>query len=302
MLTTFYSYRELAHEWNSMLTGMAVNGAYSSGKNELAIEISDGSRLVFGARGSFRYLFRSERTGRPRKNVTDLLSAVHGMSIGGVGIADRDRLIRIEGAGSRAIVLVLYGSQPNVLAIRDGVVEDAFKSVSRWVGKSEPDSRAAEQATTVAEFVARTAGGSVTNRKAVSRAFPLFDKELVAEVFYRCGLDPNAVFETESAQRLYEAGSGICGQIEEDATPRIYWEADQPAAFSLIELQSRGSCREEAFDTTDGAVSVYCRSRLAALRYSERLNPLLQSVADAAARAKKRKTELEVHLERESRA
>ncbi len=301
MLTTFYTYCALADEWDSLLTGMAVNGAYSGSKNELVVEISEGSRLVFGVRGSFRYLFRSERSGRPRKNVTDLLPCVNGMSIDGVRIADRDRLIRIDGTQS-SMIFVLYGSQPNVLATRDGIVVDAFKSVSKWVGKPEPEGRSADEARSLEEFKARTAGKPVTNRKAVSRAFPLFDKELIAEVLYRAGLDSDAVFDTDFAKRLYSAGSDIRRQLEEDAAPRIYWDADQPVAFSLIELRGRELCREETFDSTDGAVSVFCRRRLAVLRYSERFKPLLQTVADAAARAKKRQTELEAHLQRESRA
>ncbi len=302
MLTSFFTYRALAQEWDGLLEGSIVTGAYSGSKYELVVEISDGSRLVFGVRGPLRYLFRSERAGRPRKNVTSILSDVDGMSVAGVRIADRDRLLRIKGTGSSAIVFVLYGSQPNVMVVRDEHVTDAFKSAPKWIGRKAPEGRAADEADTLAEFMARASGPTMTNRKLVSRAFPLFDKELVAEVFHRAELDSNSPFEGGFAERLFGAAVEIREQVEKGDPPRIYWEGDQPAAFSIIELKAREGCREERFASVDEAVSVYCRRSLAGQRHAERFDPLLQSVAEAASRAKKRQHELEAHLQRESRA
>ncbi|MDX1430231.1 MAG: NFACT family protein, partial [Rhodothermales bacterium] len=302
MLTTYYTYRALAGEWNVLLSDKLVAGAYSSGKNELVIHFTDETAIVFGYHGRLRYLFRSERSSKPRRNVVALLPSVEGLRISGVEIAHRDRIMTLRCGKTVDLVFLLFGARPNVMVTRDGEVVDAFKFRQRLVGGNAPVGQPARETVTADELASFAGNGDVSNRKAVATAFRLMDATLASEVVLRCGLDPEGSFKEVDAELLFGSAQEVVGLLVGSPKPRIYWRDGVAETFSLIELSAMAEFEEETFDTVDLAVSVFCRRRLAQGRLSERRDPVLRAVDDALQRAERRTRELAERLSRPSRA
>lgn len=302
MLTTFYTYRALAEEWNALLPGENIKGAYSVARNEITITLRSGSALVYGLHGAFRYLYRSERIGRPRRNAAEVLPSIVGQEIREVGVAPRDRRLIISLAGGNELHFILYGPRPTVLVADAGSVADGFKATPGVISGGLPESRPARPPISETEFVEAANEESTTAGRLVRRAFVLFDEEMSREAAHRCGVDVGVHRLTDAAE-LYRSAVAVAEAAETPAGVYIYWDKyDRPEALSLLPLMWRANDREEAFDSVDAAVRVFCRARLRKILFLKNYEPVLRAVNEARDRARKRLEEVERRLLEPSRA
>ncbi len=302
MLTTFYTYRALAKEWNALLTGVIVEGAYSAARNEITIALESATAIVYGLHGAFRYLYRSDRLGRPRRNAAAVLSSVAGRDIRAVEVAQRDRRLIITLAGGKELHFILYGPRATVLLADASIVEDGFKPGGGIIGGPLPETRPARPPLSEAEFVEAAKDESMTAGRLVRRAFVLFDEEMSREAAHRAGVDVGVPPVTEAAE-LYRSAADIAIAAETPAGAHIYWTPDnRPDAFALLPLTWRADDQTEGFASVDAAVRVFCRARLRSMSFAERYEPVLRALTGARDRARKRVEEVERRLLEPSRA
>ncbi|NNE45094.1 MAG: DUF814 domain-containing protein [Rhodothermales bacterium] len=303
MLRTYYTYRALSAEWDEALRGDSVAAIYSTRKNEVSIELASGAALVFGSRGAFRYLFRSDRSGRPRRNVTGLMNDGVGARLSAVRVATRDRVLSIDLADGREIRFMLFGGRSNMLLVREGLVVDAFKDAVRLRGKTAPDSRPAALVDSADRFLG-LARASKTPIKAVTSGFKLFDAVLAREALHRSGISKDCTVEEalESGGHLYEVAREIESQVETASSGRIYRHEDGTIVFSLIELSYLEGHEFELFDDVDSAVRVCSRMMLREMRFSKEIGPIRKAVGDRLQKSERRLKEVRSHLARPSRA
>lgn len=303
MLNTYYTYRALAYDWNTLLEGETVSSIYSSRKKELTVELTSGSGVVFGVRGSFRYFFRSERSGRPRRNVASLMTDACGARIRSVRVVERDRVVSVDLGGELELRYFLFGSRPNVVLMRGDEVIDAFKAAQRYVGKHSPPSRPADRSDDEVEFLSR-AQRAATAVKAVTAGFPLFDRVLATEVLFRGGVSLGASVEEalESAGRLYEKALDVERELEASRAGRIYVGKDGEPTLSLIELEHLAAGEMTAFHDVDSAVNACTRLVLRSMQYQKEIGPVRSAVDDRLQRVQRRLREATEHLGRPGRA
>ena len=279
MLNTYYTYRALSAEWNSLLTADSVAAIY------------------------FRYFFRSDRSGRPRRNVAELMAGAAGSRIVEVRIAERDRVLMIDLAGGEELHYHLYGSRPNLFLVREGRVIDAFKDARRYRDQPVPEPRPAGRCSDEDDFQAR-ARDEKTALKAIARAFPLFDRVLATEVLHRAGLEADASVEQalEHGVKLYDTALEVEREVGAARAARIYRTRDGEIFLSLIELDHLAGCEHSEFDGVDAAVTACTRMIFRHMQFEEKIGPIRQSLGDQLQRVERRVREVSEHVGRPGRA
>ena len=307
MITSYYTLRALAREWNESLPGCIVGDVYSQTRDELTLAFaSPGTTWMVRAnvRKPFQYLFRSEGYNKARRNVATLFPEAFDKKIAGVRIADRDRMVYIDLDDGSYLQFMLFGPHANVYWVNElGVIVDAFQKREEVIGTPAPQPRPAPVIDTVSDLVAGWRTDRKTTIKAVSKAFPLFGADLAREAVFRAQLSaekPDACTE-EDFQHLFETSQALHTELT-TPKPRVYWDENRVVAFSLVSLQAYAEYREEPFDTLDQAVSVYVRRRLGQTRFDAAYLPLEKALRTARDQDRRRLDAMLTSLSEESRA
>ncbi|MEZ4702308.1 MAG: NFACT RNA binding domain-containing protein [Rhodothermales bacterium] len=307
MLTNYYTLRALSAEWNDALAGSILGDAYSQSKDECTLALANPATtwmLRISTRRAFPYAFRSEGYNRARRNVATLFASALDARIERIRLAERDRVLFLDFADGRWMQVQLFGPRPNVLLVRaDGTIEEAFQHHGLLEDEPAPMPTPAPDVDTPDAFASRWPARDKDLARALSRALPLFDRDLAEEAIRRAGLAPTASAACSAPQleQLFSAARAVEADL---ATPRptLYWRGDVPDAFALIPLLARAGQTSEAFDTTDHALAVFVRRRLAQEQYIEVFLPLERQLAQAAAHYRQSGAKMLESLTQESRA
>ncbi len=303
MLTNYFTLRALAAEWAGSIPGALLKDAYSQSRDEctLALATPEHAWMVrISTRRAFPYIFRADGYNRARRNVATRFAGALDQPVAGVRLADRDRVLYLDLANGRTFQIFLFGPRANVLLVSpNGLIEEAFQRNTALAGTPAPTPAAAPRVETFDAFEARWPHAEPDLARALSRAMPLFDRDLSLETVHRARCEPSP--DAEARQRLYRQACAVEAEL---AMPRptVYWLDDAPHAFSLIPLHAFISFRAEAFDTTDRAVGVFIRRRLARDQFLELYTPLERELEQAVVHYTQRGQQMLEALARESRA
>lgn len=282
----FYTLRALAREWDGRLRGARVAEAWTQSPRELSLGLAapDGpATLRAVCDPALPLLFRSDGTGRQRRNTADVLGGLGGRAIEAVRTAERDRHLFVDLDDGSALQVVLFGPRPNVFHVRDGRVEAAFLDDEDHTGGPAPEPRPAPRVDTLEAFEARWRDRK-TLAQAVASAVPLFTRPLAAAAVRRAGLDPDAPPEGAGLEALFEAARSLDAALEAPE-PAVYWRGSVAEAFALVpRADVPEGWREERFETVDAAFGVWAKRALAQRAYSELYGPLEKPLAAAAAK------------------
>ena len=304
----YFTLHALAAEWNDRLTGAVVVDVWSQSANELSLALEkEGGQHTIRVHCDPRLplLFRSDGYGRARKNTATLFESAHGSAVSRIRTAKRDRYVFIELDDGSAFQLQLFGSRPNVLLVRDDVIEEAFLMNESLMGKAAPEPRQAPRVGSFDVFQERWRTDRKTVTQAVSAAIPLFDRQLAEEVVHRAELDPAGApseASEEEQRRLFDASM----QLQEDLQsprPTVYWRGAFAEAFSLVPLQSLPeNWQAEPFDSVDAALSVFSKRQLGQRRFMEAFKPVERALGKAHRKAARSAQAMLAELENPSRA
>ncbi|MEX0600156.1 MAG: NFACT RNA binding domain-containing protein, partial [Rhodothermales bacterium] len=195
--------------------------------------------------------------------------------------------------------------------VEDGRIVEAFRDDGRLAGTEAPEPRAAPSPGSVDAFVDRWRRGRKTVAHAVASACPLFDRTLGTETAARAGIDPDVDPDVDDAvlEALFEAAVGVRQELI-DPSPRIYWDGEEPAIFSLIGLRhvvdhhvrDDRHYTEERFDTVDAAARIFVRRSLARRRFHELYDPVVKALVEAVDHYRTSLERMLDELSKESRA
>jgi predicted ribosome quality control (RQC) complex YloA/Tae2 family protein len=306
MITNYYSLRALVHEWQGVLTGARLGDAYSQARDELTLAFTapDQDRMVrIGTRRPLQFIYDAEGTSRARRNVATLFEQALERTVEALRIAERDRMLFLTLSEGMELRIALFGPKANVYLVSAGRVVAAFRDGARLVGSMAPEPRPAPSPETLDAFEARWRHDQKTVAHAVSAACPLFDRTLGREAAVRGGIDPDRTPDLEAAARgaLFQAVVDLRGALS-NPEPRIYWDGEDPALFSLIHLRHVRDLEEERFDTAAAAARIYVRRSLARRRFRELFDPVKDALEQAAGHYRAAAERMLDELARESRA
>jgi predicted ribosome quality control (RQC) complex YloA/Tae2 family protein len=305
MLTNYFTLRALATEWAGSFPGALLKDAYSQSRDECTLALATPERewmLRISTRRAFPYIFRTDGYNRARRNVATRFARVLDKPVTGIRLADRDRVIFIDFADGRTFQIFLFGPRANVLLVGpDGVVEEAFQRNAALAGSPAPTPVAARRVDSFDDFEAHWPHAEPDLARALSRAMPLFDRDLARETLHRAGCDGETGPDLTIRQRLYSQARALEAGL---ATPRptVYWRDDAPEAFTLIPMNAYESLRAEGFETTDRAVAVFVRRRLALEQFLEAFTPLQRELEQAVSHYRQSGERMLEALAQESRA
>ena len=299
---THYAFAAAARALHARLAGATVRAAYTQHRDELRLVFDldktageDALTVVVALRPPALYAVADAP--RARRNVADVLPGAVGRRVRAVRVADLDRHVFIdldgrgpgEGRAEEGLLLdlVLFGSRPNVLLVREGRVQDAFLAPSALVGTDAPISRPARLPTTPEALAERlTAGGNGAAR--LARAFPTFDALLAAEALHRADLHDAA----DDIAPAFHAATAIHRDALASDAATVWWEeapgettggqARRAVAFSLVPLGHLPALHAEAFPDVLAALRVFSRRRHADAAFARRFAALAQQIDSVA--------------------
>ena len=305
MLTNFFTLLALATEWAGSFPGALLKDAYSQSRDECTLALATPEHawmLRISTRRAFPYIFRTDGYNRARRNVATRFAGAFDQPIAGVRLADRDRVLYLDLGDGRAFQILLFGPRANVFLISaDGLIEEAFQRNTALAGTPAPTPDAAPRVDTFDAFETRWPLAEPDLARALSRAMPLFDRDLALETIHRAGYDSPLAPDLEDRQRLYARARALEADL---ATPRptVYWRDDAPEAFTLLPMHAYRALRAESFETTDRAVAVFVRRRLALDQFLQAHTPLKRELEQAVSHYRQSTERMLEALARESRA
>ena len=260
MLTNYYTLRALVQEWTPRLQGARVVDGYSQHRGSLILVFEDGNGDQWSLNTSVQapnmHIFMYAGANRSRKNVVDVFPALRNETVVDLQIADRDRQITLRMTNGLGLHFFVYGPKANVYLENDGVTS------FRGDFDSLPDVRP------VTTLPSKEAVESVlASGKMLRSVLPLFPKQMIEEVWYRAG-------GTEDPATI----TSVIEEMEEDLetpSPRVYWDEERKPLLSVIRL-GHVTGEEEQMSSTDEAVRVAARRRLALHRFSGTYDPLIR--------------------------
>ncbi|HUF09642.1 MAG TPA: NFACT RNA binding domain-containing protein [Rhodothermales bacterium] len=307
MLSNYFTLSALAREWAMLLPGSVIRDAYSPLKDELTISLFAGDTeqaIRISVRPGFHFIYRADRAGRPRANVTTLFQDAIGSKVESIAIHPSDRVLTIALDHHRRIDIHLYGSRANVFLIGelDGSEEilESFKQSDRYKGAAPPSPKTLPDADLQESLT--IGDGGLALEKRLARLCPRFGRTLIREVIFRSGLEPG-IEEPLVDSAATRVGIVVQTVTEELATPspRVY-RSEGGDVMSLAMLRHLEAEADETYASVDEAVRSVVRTRTRVARLESAQMPLVKALERTMERARRKLSDLEKASATESRA
>lgn len=306
MLTNYYTLSALAGEWSSSLPGATIADAHSPARDELSIDVVSGNDS-FGIRVSvqpgFHFMYRADRAGRPRANVTTLFDEAIGSVIESVAMHPTDRILTVTLADRRRFEIHLYGARANVLLVSEAsgraTVEMAFKQSDRLRGHAPPTPRDLSDSNPASEL---STDGDASLSKRVSKLWPRLGGLYVREVLFRAGFDHDTTSGLDSAEidKVLDEVSSFLKSLR--APSPVRYRIEDEDIFSLTALSHLGASQSDSYESVDEGVRFVARTR-ARIRQLETIRaPILKALERSRDRSRKKLSDLEKAAATPSRA
>ncbi len=293
-------------------------GAWTQSRGELslALDLPDGSETTVRALcdPALPLLFRTDGTGRQKRNTADVFDGLDGHTVAGVRVADRDRFLYLDLDSGDALAVLLFGSRPNVLWLArptrrrpQGYVREAFLRPADWEGEERPAPRSAADPRTADEIRARWPALAKTVGQALRIAAPLLPVRLAEASVRAAGLDPAAPATglTEAdLDRLAASAAALRERLDAPA-PTVLWRGESDVPEALLPVPPEpvpDGLRAEAFAAADDAARVYARRALGARGFLAAIRPAEAALAAASARRERSAAAMADELAQPSRA
>ena len=264
MLGNYFTLRHIALDLDKLLTGSALQSAFSQAKNELVLSFNNEYSLVVSCEPSQNAAYVRRSVSRVRKNSLDFFPDSRDVKILSVFIQPADREIVIALQNKTFIYLRLYGSKANVvLADSRREILEAFLHPRELAGRSLDEPHAPIQVLSAEEFETKFhAIGHLPAFAVMKSLHPLFGSVLIREVFYRAGIAEDRTvsqLQPSEVRRLFTTVRELEPELD-SPSPRIYSQSEQPVLFALIGLRSLAPLQTELFDSLHDAVRVFLRT------------------------------------------
>ena len=302
--TNYFTLRQLVREWRTELPGRRLIDAYSQERGELtlAFDGSDGQALKISVQAPHRYVYRSMRTARARKNVADHFEAASGDVVAGLDMAENDRVIELRLSSGCALRTELFGPRANIYLVdSDRRIAGRFRERGREIGSIAPAPSGFALPSTHEAFVEALRGEGGDLHRQFSRVVPVLDRTLRTEVLFEAGLLTEPGNTETVSPRLFPALQRLLAALE-NPQPRVYCEGERVVELSLLPLGHVTGLREEPFPSVDEAVRYFVRRMLAQSAYDTKRGPMASALAGRLEKDTRSREKMAADLGLESRA
>jgi len=286
LLTNYYTLRALVWEWNPRLAGARILDGYSQHRGSLILVFEDVQGGQWSLNTSVQapnmHIFMYAGANRSRKNVVDVFPELRNETVERLRIANRDRQITLQLTNGSCLHFFVYGPKANVYLDHEGITSFRGDFTTLPALRSVVDVPSAEAVESV-----------LASGKMLRSVLPLFPKKLIEEVWYRAGgiQDPTTI-------------TSVIGEMEDDLqnpSPRIYWDEERKPLLSMIRL-GHIAAEGEKMSSTDEAVRVVARRRLALHRFSGTYDPLIRLLKKRVVQSENGLSRVEEELSKPGRA
>ncbi|HEY5563962.1 MAG TPA: NFACT RNA binding domain-containing protein [Rhodothermia bacterium] len=307
MLSNYFTLSALACEWATLLPCSVIRDAYSSSKDELTISLSAGGTeqaVRISVRPGFHFIYRADRAGRPRSNVTTLFQDAIGATVESIAMHPSDRIMSIGMDDLRRIEVHLYGSRANIFLIREvagrAEILESFKQSDRYKGALPPSPKSLPDADLHQHLTMGDTAVAVEKR--LAQLCPRFGSTLIREVIFRSGLK-SGMEEPLTDDAATRVGIVLQSVTEELAapSPRVY-RTDGGDVLSLATLHHLATEPDETYASVDEAVRLVVRARARVARLESAQAPLVKALERTTEKARRKLSDLEKASSTESRA
>ncbi len=193
-MNNYFTLIYLTTELNAKLRNAIFTHAVTWRKNILDIFFeSDGAETIKLMASTDRQktaLFPDGMTSSRKSNVTSFFETLEGKSVDRISLSDNDRLVSITFKDETTkLVFRLFGTDPNVLLVDEGVITESFKNPDKNIGQPEPESREPRPVP-----FSDTKGPL---KKRVQRTWPLLPRPLIPRLIGHFDLEQKSDAEIE---------------------------------------------------------------------------------------------------------
>lgn len=131
-------------------------------------------RLIFSANSAETALFLDKDRPQKKSNTTTFFEVLNEQFIENINLADNDRYISIHFSKGLKLLFQLFGNNPNVFLVRDGIITETFKGSDEFIGRQEPEPRKPKPA--------KKPDPGLSPKKTITALEPKFPRHLIRPV------------------------------------------------------------------------------------------------------------------------
>ncbi|MEX1211528.1 MAG: NFACT RNA binding domain-containing protein [Balneolaceae bacterium] len=185
-MNNFYTLIYLTKELNSKFHGAAFQQSYSFQKGiwESVWELPDGKnfRWVYSTRQGETALFPDLARPPARRDKTHFFESLQGQTIEEISLEPGDRFIKVRMSGGEQLLILPFGSRPNIYRVRDNIIVDAFRQSGISIGDPAPAPRPPVEDI-------RPPSGNTSGKQMILRADPAFPRAVIPQLVEQHNLD-----------------------------------------------------------------------------------------------------------------
>lgn len=290
MIANYYTLKYLAETAAPVLVGNVLTGMFTQEKDELVITFGPSCpSLVISCRPAASTFYLHYGIARARRNSMDIMEECRNVRLTALSIAPGDRVVRLALEDGRSVVGQFFGPKSNVLLVKDGTVEAAFKQAGDIAGSAYHESEE-EIIFDFAQFrQALASSPSGLASTVLRKSFPVLGSTVVREILFRAEVPFSASVTELSSDLRLALEQGVRSIIPElqHAQARVYERGGEPELFSIIPLHHAATLEEKEFENVHEAVRFFLARRRAVSQVSDRKSILTSTIRQRIAKARR---------------
>lgn len=264
MISNYYTLKAVVNEIDDKIGGAEVVETFSQAKNELIITfLSDNvyTSLVISIDPAKSCLYTKPRIIRAKQNSISLFRVMDQEIVSKVSIHPTDRIIEIHFSSGKKLVIMIFRGESNICLLENGKIISAFKKgkdlQNQEFNVEKRDFEVNKYLRSSDEL--RNALRTIKEKniqRTFNKALPLLSSTVVKEILFRTHLEPGrsvADFSNIELDSIWYSFKEVFTELN-NPSPRIYYENEMPAEFSIIELRHIHKPEERLFDSVNEAI------------------------------------------------
>jgi predicted ribosome quality control (RQC) complex YloA/Tae2 family protein len=256
---------QVVRELQPAVAGKTVAELFSQQRGELVLTFADSPAVaVMGCEPSNNFILIRKNYSRARRNTLDIFPSLRNMMIQNISIHPNDRAVAFHIANRQRLIVELFGSKANVVLVDEAnIIVDAFLKKKLLIGQQHEERPVVSSQRSREDFQKQLAAAATTLSAQLKKIFPLFGNVLIKEILFLAGFEPNrptsALTENET-QRLFDTIDKLLGELQNNISPRIYFDEMIPVQLSIIALNHLREYRIQEFASASEAIQIYLAS------------------------------------------
>jgi len=192
-MNNFYSLIYIIKHLKNKFSSANFVSSYSPYRNVWEGYFDNGQqtfRLIFSANSQETAIFTNKYKSPKKSNVVTFFESLYDCNVTNVTMPRHDRFISLHLDNGSELLFQLFGNQPNLYHVENGIIRDAFKNPDNLAGKYAPEPRPPKPP--------KFADRYKSVKQAIIQTDPAFPRHLIKPVENHFNLEPNHTGRIES--------------------------------------------------------------------------------------------------------